>query len=130
MAVASGGRAGGAYLDARSRNTDWAVTRCLGPALDGHDVLVAPAYMPAWKTDFVLGHPNAGGAVTSPAAIAGYPIVTIPMGKVDGLPVGLSLVGGPRSEALLIAAARAIEREVGIAGDATWAPTFRQPSRG
>lgn len=130
MAVSTGGRAGNVYAEARARNLDWALGKCLGPAFEHHDVLVAPAYMPAWKTDFVLGHPNAGGAVTSPAAIAGYPIVTIPMGKVDDLPVGLSLVGGPRSEAVLIAAARAMERELGIVDSSTWMPTFRQPSRG
>lgn len=130
MAVTTGGRSGAEYSGARERNLQWAVGECLGPALEHSDVLIAPAYMPAWKTDFVLGHPQAGGAVTSPAAIAGYPIVTIPMGKVDDLPVGLSLVGGPGSESVLIAAARVIERELGIAGDPTWAPTFRQPTRG
>lgn len=130
MAVATGGRGGPDYAAARARNLEWAVGECLGPALEHNDLLVAPAYMPAWKTDFVLGHPNAGGAVTSPAAIAGFPIVTIPMGKVDDLPVGLSLVGGGGTEHILIAAARVIEHELGIAGDPSWMPGFRQPSRG
>ncbi len=95
-----------------------------------HDVLVSPAYMPAWKTDFVLGHPTAGGAVTTPAAIGGLPIVTIPMGLVAGLPVGLSLVGAANSEALLIAVARGFEEAVGLVRDAQWRPSFVGPARG
>jgi amidase len=84
--------------------------------------------MPAWKTDFATGHPLAGGAVTSPAAIAGLPIVTIPMGLVAGLPIGLSLVGAKNSEAMLIALARSLEKELGLVQDAQWRPRFVRSS--
>lgn len=123
------GRDAPEYVAARSRNVDWVRTR-VKPFLVDHDVLVAPAYAPAWKTDFLLGHPAAGGQVTSPAAIAGWPIVTVPMGMVAGLPVALSLVAGPRSEAALIAAARAIEERLGLVLDPEWCPRFVAPSRG
>lgn len=128
-ALASAGRSAPEYLAARSRNLEW-VHRHLDGALADHDVLIAPAYMPAWKTDFVLGHPSAGGAVTSPAAIAGWPTVTVPMGLVAGLPVAVSLVGGPRSEDILIAVARTVEERLALVSDPAWGPRFTQPTRG
>lgn len=130
MAAECEGRRGADYAAVRARNLAWARETCLGPALSAAEMLLAPAYMPAWKTDFVLGHPNAGGAVTTPAAIAGFPIVCVPMGLVDGLPVGLALVGGPDGLAQLIAAARVIERELALVDDPQWRPTFRPPARG
>ena len=129
MAANSQGRGSQDYVDARTRNLAWVRTH-LDDALAEHDVLIAPAYMPAWKTDLALGHPSAGGAVTSPAAIAGFPTVTIPMGLVAGLPVALSLVGTRNSEALLIAIARAMENSLGLVDDPDWRPRFVQPSRG
>lgn len=129
LASACDGRASVDYVSARARNVEWARAN-LHEALTHHDVLVSPAYMPAWKTDFALGHPSAGGAVTSPAAIAGLPIVTVPMGLVAGLPVGLALVGAANSEALLIAVAREIEKVLGLVHDAQWQPRFVQPTRG
>ena len=129
MAAQSQGRAAQEYVAARQRNVDW-VKQHLDVALQQHDVLISPAYMPAWKTDFVLGHPSAGGAVTSPAAIGGFPIVTIPMGLVAGLPVGLAFVGAKYSEALLIAVARSIEKSLALVHDSAWRPQFVPPSRG
>lgn len=129
MAAAGAGRRAPEYAVARSRNLEW-VRKHLLAALDENDVLIAPAYMPAWKTDFVLGHPPAGGAVTTPAAIAGLPIVTVPMGLVAGLPVAVALVGGARSEEMLIATARRIEARLGLAGDPQWGPQFVAPTRG
>ena len=130
MAAACTGRDSDAYRQARRRNVDWVENQCFGPAFAEFDVLIAPAYVPAWKTDFVLGHPSAGGKVTTPAAIAGLPIVTMPMGLVAGLPVGLSFVGPAASEDRLIAIARRIESALGLVNDSLWGPTFRQPSRG
>ena len=130
MAAACTGRDSDAYRQARRRNVDWVENQCFGPAFAEFDVLIAPAYAPAWKTDFVLGHPSAGGKVTTPAAIAGLPIVTMPMGLVAGLPVGLSFVGPAASEDRLIAIARRIESALGLVNDSLWGPTFRQPSRG
>ena len=129
LAAHSDGRDAPNYATARQRNLAW-VHDVLDAALREHDVLVAPAYMPAWKTDFALGHPPAGGAVTSPAAIGGLPIVTIPMGLVAGLPVGLSFVGSKNSEAMLIALARSMETSMGLVADPAWRPSFAPPTRG
>jgi amidase len=127
MAAKSSGRTAEDYVSARKRNLEW-VYNNLNVALSKHDILISPAYMPAWKTDFATGHPSAGGAVTSPAAIAGLPIVTIPMGLVAGLPVGLSLVGAKNSEAMLIALARSLEKKLGLVNDVQWHPTFLKRS--
>ena len=97
QALGTGGRRGDAYVAARARNLAWAVSECLDPALEGADVLVAAAYGPAWKSDLVVGgHAGAVSSwVTTPAAIAGWPIMTVPAGLVHGLPVGLALVARP-----------------------------------
>ncbi len=130
--VASSGRASDSYREARARNVAWARDVCLEPALaEGVDLLVAPAYRPAWKSDFVHGDVLAGGgAVCTPAAIMGWPILTVPMGLVDGLPVAMSIVGRPDSEALLIAVGHAFEEALGLAASGGLRPTWRQPQRG
>lgn len=128
-AVARGG-VDEAALDARQRGLHWAREECLDPALAEWDVLLAPAYVPAWKHDFVLGHPRIGGGVTSPAAIAGYPVLSLPMGLVGGLPVGLALVARPGAESVLLAAAAAVEALLALNAEGGWRPGFRQPSRG
>jgi len=66
------------------------------------DLLVAPTTTPAWRVDMVFGDPNADASATLPA-VAGYPHLTVPMGAVQGLPVGLSFIGPAWSEALLLA---------------------------
>ena len=117
-ALASGGRDTDAYRRARERNVAFARDACLGPAFaSGVDVLVSPAYQPAWKSDLVHGDQVAGGGANcTPPAILGWPILTVPMGLVDGLPVGFSLVGRAGSEPLLIAVGHALEQALGLAG--------------
>jgi amidase len=73
------------------------------------DALVAPTGSPAWKTDLINGD-HYLGASSSPAAVAGYPSITVPAGFVDGLPVGISFIGGAWSEPRLIALAYAYEQ--------------------
>ncbi len=73
------------------------------------DALVAPTDGPAWPTDHIDGDHFTGGAST-PAAVAGYPHVTVPMGFVAGLPVGISFFGSPRTEVKLIKYAFAFEQ--------------------
>jgi amidase len=73
------------------------------------DALVAPTDGPAWPTDYIIGDHFVGGSST-PAAVAGYPHVTVPAGYVFGLPVGLSFFGSPRSEIKLIKYAFAFEQ--------------------
>jgi amidase len=65
---------------------------------------------PAWKIDLLNGDPDGGGASYGPAALAGYPVITVPVGLVSGLPVGVSFSGGAFSEPRLIALAYAFEQ--------------------
>lgn len=122
-ALALGGSDTEAYRTARARNVSWAVETCLSPALEGVAVLVAPTYGPAWKSDLVLGgHPGAAAPTTTAAAIAGWPIATVPMGLAEGLPVGMGIVGRPGSEAELLAVGAAVERPA--------RPAWNVPERG
>ncbi len=110
-ALTLGGTSSDAYRDSRDRNLHWAVKRCLEPALGEVDVLIAPTYGPAWKSDLVLGgHPGAAAPTTTAPAIAGWPIATVPMGLAQGLPVGMGLLGRPGSEMVLLALGAALER--------------------
>jgi amidase len=74
-------------------------------------LLIAPTVGPAWTTDLVNGdHYNGSIGATSLAAIAGYPHLTVPMGAVEGLPVGLSFMGPKWSDHALLLAGAAYER--------------------
>lgn len=73
------------------------------------DALIAPTGAPAWKTDLVNGD-NYLGSSSSYAAIAGYPNITVPMGNIDGLPVGISFFGRAWCEPLLIEIAYSYEQ--------------------
>lgn len=73
------------------------------------DAIVAPTGAPAWLIDHVNGDAYVGGN-SGPAAIAGYPSVTVPMGLIAGLPVGISFIGPAWSDASLISYAFAFER--------------------
>jgi len=129
-ALGTGGRASADYAPARERNLAWATAQCLEPALSTVDLVVAPSYGPAWKNDLTLGgHPAAYSGICSAPAIAGWPIATVPMGVVEGLPVGLSLVGRPGNEALLLAAAAGVEAELGLLADGSLEPRYLAPSR-
>ena len=72
------------------------------------DALIAPTGGPAWLIDPVNGD-HSGASFSSPAAVAGYPHLTVPAGFVRGLPVGLSFVGMAWSEARLLALGHAYE---------------------
>jgi amidase len=131
QALGTGGRDGSAYADCRARNLDWAVGTCLGPGLEGADVLVAPAYGPSWKSDLAVGgHAGAVSSwVTTPAAIAGWPIMSVPIGLVQGLPIGLALVARPRDEWALLDAARRVE-SVAASVAPLPRPSWLPPTRG
>jgi amidase len=73
------------------------------------DAIVAPTGSPAWTTDLVNGD-HFTGASSTPAAVAGYPAITVPAGQAFGLPVGISFMGASQSEAKLIAFAFAYEQ--------------------
>ncbi|MBI2409117.1 MAG: amidase [Gemmatimonadetes bacterium] len=109
------------YLDARA--TCLRLTRTLGvdAVMAKHrlDAIILPSNQPAWTTDLLNGDHFTGGD-TSYAAVAGYPSITVPMGLVHGLPVGLSFIGRAWSEGTLIKLAYAFEQET----KARKAPTF------
>ena len=102
-----------AYVKARDANL--AATRAGGidKLLADHKVafLIAPTTGPAWPSDLIYGdnYPGRIGA-GSLAAIAGYPHLTVPMGAVEGLPVGLSFMGAKWSDAEVLKAGAAYER--------------------
>ena len=76
--------------------------------------LVGPTVSPAWKIDAANGDVSPGGGdSTAIAAVAGYPHLTIPMGLVKSLPVGLSFIGPKWSEALLLSLGYAYEQARG-----------------
>ncbi len=73
------------------------------------DALMAPTGSPAWKTDLINGDHFIGGS-SSLAAISGYPSITVPMGFIDELPVGVSFFSKAWSEPLLIEIAFSYEQ--------------------
>jgi amidase len=100
------------YIDALKKNHRLARKEGIDAVMDEHklDALVAPTGGPAWTTDLVNGDHYTGGC-SSPAAVAGYPHITVPAGFVYGLPVGVSFFGRAWSEPALIRMAYAFERE-------------------
>jgi amidase len=111
MAEARGGLDSAVYRDALAKAQRAAREDGIDKALAEHrlDALIAPTGGPAWLIDLVNGDSHSGG-FTSPAAVAGYPHITVPMGEVSGLPVGLSFVGGAWSEPTLLRLAYAFEQ--------------------
>ena len=79
-------------------------------------MLAFPTMGPAWCIDHVNGdsHTRAGYQA---AAVAGYPAISLPVGKAGGLPVGLCLVGTAWSEPLLIRVAFALEQALALCSD-------------
>jgi amidase len=91
------------YLAALANCRRYARTQGIDEVLKRHrlDALVAPTGGVAWLTDFVNGD-HYGKSFSTPAAVAGYPHLTVPCGFAAGLPVGLSFVGPAWSEARLL----------------------------
>jgi amidase len=100
-----------AYLTARAAARKAAGPDGIDKLIADHqlDALIAPSYGPAWRIDVVTGDHDSG-RVSSLPAIAGYPHLTVPMGQVRGLPVGLSFVGPAWSETRLLTLGYAFEQ--------------------
>jgi amidase len=100
-----------AYLDALESNRRLARAEGIDAVMGEHrlDAIVAPTGGPAWLTDLLTGD-HFGGGSSTPAAVAGYPSLTVPAGFVFGLPVGLSFMGRAWSEPVLIRLAYAYEQ--------------------
>ncbi len=100
-----------AYLNALASSKRLAGAEGIDRALAQQqlDAIVAPTTGPAWLIDLVNGDHYSGGC-TTPAAVAGYPHITVPAGLVFGLPVGLSFFAEAWSEPTLIRLAYAFEQ--------------------
>ncbi|HUD45412.1 MAG TPA: amidase [Candidatus Baltobacteraceae bacterium] len=100
-----------AYLDAWKRCRRLSRSEGIDAVMDRHrlDAIVAPAGGPAGVTDLIYGDRDVGGSST-PAAVAGYPNITVPAGDVLGLPVGISFFGRAYSEPVLLKIAFAYEQ--------------------
>jgi amidase len=90
------------------------------------DALVGPTMPPAWKIDAVNGDQISGGGAGGLAAVAGYPHLTVPMGSVKGLPVGLSFIGTKWSEARLLSFGYAYEQARGPLPGPSFIPSIEQ----
>ena len=121
-AEATKGLSDPAYKKARATSLRAAGVNGIDKLLaDNHVVaLVGPTMPPAWKIDAVNGDQISGGGAGSLAAVAGYPHLTVPMGAVKGLPVGLSFLGPKWSDALILSLGYAYEQ----ASRAAIAPRF------
>ena len=99
------------YLEAKEKCRRLAGQEEIDVVMDQQhlDALVAPTTTPAWKIDLVNGDALRGSSAKS-AALAGYPLVSVPAGEVMGLPVGITLMGRAWSEPTLIKLAYAFEQ--------------------
>ncbi|HEY4128545.1 MAG TPA: amidase [Gammaproteobacteria bacterium] len=99
------------YLDALEKSKRQAGPEGIDAALahDHLDALLAPTGGAAWVTDLVTGDHTEGGS-SSPAAVAGYPDITVPAGFLHCLPIGMSFFGAKWSEPTLIGIAYAYEQ--------------------
>jgi amidase len=100
-----------AYIDARAKCVRLSRAEGIDAVIAKYKVqaIVAPTCAPAPLNDFVLGDPNLP-ACTTPAAVAGYPHITVPAGLVRGLPVGISFFGTAYSEPVLLKLAYSFEQ--------------------
>jgi amidase len=100
------------YRKARETSLRLAGAEGIDKLLKDHNViaLVGPTVAPAWLIDAVHGDMYPGGGAGGFAAIAGYPHLTVPMGAVKGLPVGLSFIGPKWSDGLILSLGYAYEQ--------------------
>ncbi|MBV9882441.1 MAG: amidase [Sphingomonadaceae bacterium] len=101
-----------AYRHARETSLRLAGREGIDKLLHDNNVvaLVGPTMPPAWPIDAVNGDQISGGGAGNLAAIAGYPHLTVPMGTVRGLPVGLSFIGARWDDARILALGYAYEQ--------------------
>lgn len=105
-----------AYLEALAESRRLSRAEGIDAVMDEHrlDALIGPGAFP-WPIDLEDGDPHGGGAsLSTPAAMAGYPAITVPAGYAGGLPLGMILVGRAFSEPSLIRIAHAFERAAQI----------------
>ena len=100
------------YLDALARNHRLSRQEGIDAVMEKYqlDALVTPTQGPPWAIDLVDGDHHLGPTSSTPAALAGYPIVSVPAGYTFERPVGISFLGRPYSEPILIRLAYAFEQ--------------------
>ncbi len=111
MANAKEGLDSEGYQEALQKMLEGSQKNGLDKVMEEHnlDAIIAPTGSPAWKTDWVNGDAFHLGS-SSPAARAGYPNITVPMGFIGDLPVGMSFFGRAWSEPTLLEIAYAFEQ--------------------
>jgi amidase len=112
------------YIAARERSFRLAGPEGIDRMMADHDVvvLIAPTTGPAWSIDVVNGD-NYLGSASQLAAVAGYPHLTVPMGFVDGLPVGMSFIGGKWQDQQVLSFGYAFEQATQARRDPEFAPS-------
>ena len=97
---------------------------------DNHlDALIGPSDGPASRIDVAAGDHLVSGGISTLPAIAGYPHLTVPMGQVDGLPVGISFVGPAWSEDRLLALGEPFERAAHARRPPQYVPSLEATQR-
>ncbi len=92
------------------------------------DALIGPTMPASWPIDAVHGDQYPGGGGGYLAAVAGYPHLTVPMGQVKGLPVGLSFIGGKWDDARILSLGFAYEQARGpLPGPSFWRSIEESP---
>jgi amidase len=119
------GVASSAYLEAVDACTAAGLAE-LDRTLGEHDLdaLIAPSMAPAPPIDLVNGDPSGGGATTSSSALAGAPILTVPVELTHGLPVAVSLWAARGTESALLQLGGALEARRDATTGPLPAPTF------
>lgn len=127
QAEATKGLTDPAYLKAKADAYRLAGPEGIDAVLKKYDVavLVGPTLGPAWPIDPVLKDRYVGGGAGNAAAVAGYPHLTVPMGEVMGLPVGLSFVGPKWSDGALLGYGYAFEQAAKARKAPTLPPTVK-----
>ena len=99
------------YIAAREKCTRLARTLGIDHTMDQYrlDAIIAPTGAPPWPIDLVNGDASTASSST-PAAVAGYPSITVPVGFTCGLPIGMSFIGRAYTEGVLLRLAFAYEQ--------------------
>ena len=123
LAQSKGGLDGSAYLAAHRKAARLAGPEGIDRLLKLYDVnlLVGVTNGPAWVSDLAKGDEYKSPGTSQLPAVAGYPHLTVPMGAVDDLPIGLSFIGAKWSDADILAAGYSYEQ----ASKKRVAPTYR-----
>ena len=116
------------YRKARDYGIAYAGANGIDRLLKAHklDALIGPTVAAAWPIDAVHGDQYPGGGGGWLAAMAGYPHLTVPMGQVKGLPVGLSFIGPKWSDALILSLGHAYEQGRGPLPGPRFLPSIEQ----